>query len=283
MIDAHRIWARSFMGIVIVFMAIALSMLSSCGSSKRAVAVKQEQTVPERKPSKPARQDQANGRVDTSCDDLKSALVREAESWIGVPYKWGGDTRSGVDCSGFMARLYSDVADVNLPRTTLQQMEFCTSIDRDELRVGDMLFFSSTKSGGKVAHVGMYVGDNKMIHASSSRGVVKDDLGLKYYIDHFLAAGRLPSLASDPKSPRGENSIRQSSDVKVTKTEITPATPSAKPKEEPVKHDASANQNKTVSRDNTAGQGPNRRDVLQDSIDSQVDNVVRRAFGRSSK
>ena len=140
-------------------------------------------TTRPQKPGKPA-----DGKV-------ASALVREARSWIGVPYVYGGKTKEGADCSGFLMQVYKNGAGIDIPRSTADQWAFCAPVDRDKTAVGDILFFTSKNSGDKVAHVGMYVGDGRMIHASSSRGVVEDDLSAKYYTTHFLSTGRPPMLA----------------------------------------------------------------------------------------
>lgn len=127
--------------------------------------------------------------------NVAEALVNEANEWLGTPYMWGGNDYAGVDCSGFLVAVYRDAAGINLPRTTKKQREHCLDVDNGDRAVGDILFFSSKRSDGQVAHVGMYIGDNKMIHSSSSRGVVVDDLSIKYYKEHFLGVGRPPMLA----------------------------------------------------------------------------------------
>lgn len=171
----------------IIYALIALAgavMITGCGSSRKSGAGKQQSTVTGKRKPGPA-----------APHELAEALVAEARTWIGVPYVWGGTTRKGADCSGFLVTLYRDAAGIVLPRTTRQQRDSTVPLKRKDVAVGDILFFSSKKSGGKVAHVGMYVGEGRMIHSSSSRGVVEDDLSLKYYTEHYLGAGRVPMLA----------------------------------------------------------------------------------------
>lgn len=161
--------------------------------------------------------------------DVAKALVREAKEWLGVPYLWGGNDTAGVDCSGFLVAVYRDAAGINLPRTTRLQQQHCLDVDSEERSVGDILFFSSKRSEGKVAHVGMYIGDNKMIHSSSSRGVVIDDLGMRYYQEHYLGVGRPPMLAeahpivkkkmsADTPASVGERTLALANDVKKKNT-----------------------------------------------------------------
>lgn len=156
--------------------------VSSCGTSRRA----SDSASLKHAPVNAGKSAPAN---------VADALVAEAREWLGVPYVYGGKSRDGADCSGFLMTIYQDAAGINLPRTTTDQWMHCAPVDRDKAAVGDIMFFSSKRSGGKIAHVGMYVGNGRMIHASSSRGVVEDDLSLKYYTDHYLGTGRVPAIA----------------------------------------------------------------------------------------
>ena len=120
------------------------------------------------------------------------ALYKEIKSWLGTPYSGGGHTKQvGTDCSGFVMELYLTVYNIPLERRGgLQYYNNCTPIDKEALREGDLVFFNNGE-GGKISHVGIYLKDNKFAHASSSRGVVIDDLTAKYYVKHFFAAGRV--------------------------------------------------------------------------------------------
>ena len=181
-----------------VCMATLLLAVASCGSSRQTSRGKHDTGRPSGSTSRPAKRP----TPDAPSGQLARALVDEARTWLGVPYVMGGADRKGADCSGFLVSVYRDVADIKLPRTTSQQREHCIPIEKDQLAAGDILFFSSKRSGGKVAHVAMYIGNGRMIHASSSRGVVEDDINLKYYIDHYLGSGRIPALAQTLPLPR---------------------------------------------------------------------------------
>lgn len=119
------------------------------------------------------------------------ALVKAARTWIGTPYRYGGQSKSGTDCSGLTMALYKDVANMTLPRTAAQQAEYCFDIPQRELQPGDLVFFSTSSHGGKVSHVGMYIGGGRMIHASTSRGVIESSLDEKYYKNHYHSSGRV--------------------------------------------------------------------------------------------
>lgn len=127
--------------------------------------------------------------------ELAAELVREARTWLGTPYRYGGqEKQGGADCSGFVMEVFRVVTGILLPRNSGKQREFCTPVDKSELRVGDLVFFASPSSGGGVAHVGMYIGDGVMIHASSSRGVTETPITGNYYVKHYLSSGRVADL-----------------------------------------------------------------------------------------
>lgn len=151
---------------------------------------------------------------DSPSRDAK-ALIREAEKWIGTPYVYGGQSRTGTDCSGFVLEVFKSVLDVKLPRSAREQRDYCRQIDKDDMTAGDLLFFSSKKSGGSTSHVGMYIGDGQMIHASSSRGVVISALSESYYVTHFQCAGRVPAL--EKSNAKSQNKPSQPAPVQQPK------------------------------------------------------------------
>ncbi len=164
----------------LIFLAIAVVLLSlaGCGSRKGAVLQSHREL-----PSIPA--------------GTANAIIREAEKWIGTPYRYGAQTRrKGTDCSGMTMVIFRDKAGVALPRNSAEQQRFCMPVSRDDLQPGDLVFFSSSTRGGRVNHVGIYRGNGDFIHASSSRGVMVSNLSQKYFANHFHSAGRVRELAS---------------------------------------------------------------------------------------
>ena len=132
--------------------------------------------------------DQNDQQIDFSgLSEFQAAIVREAQSWIGTPYCYGGESRDCSDCSGFTMNVFVR-SGISLPRTAADQYEFCVKTNSKHAMVGDLIFFGSKK---KVNHVGIYVGNRMFVHASSSRGVVCESLDLDYYAKHFIGYGRV--------------------------------------------------------------------------------------------
>lgn len=118
-------------------------------------------------------------------------LTDAVEGWLGTPYRWGNDTpKVGTDCSGFTRRLYAEVFRVPLPRVSRDQFRIGESVSRRDLAPGDLVFFD-TADGGRVNHVGVYVGGDRFAHASSSTGVVYADLNSRYYSRAYRGARRI--------------------------------------------------------------------------------------------
>ncbi|MCZ0757090.1 C40 family peptidase [Anoxybacillus sp. J5B_2022] len=114
-------------------------------------------------------------------------IVSFSKQYIGVPYKWGGTTPKGFDCSGFLTYVYREFG-VNLPRTAEEQYRKGEKVEKDDLAVGDLVFFATYKK--TASHAGIYIGDNKFIHASSGKGVMISDLDESYWRKSYLGARR---------------------------------------------------------------------------------------------
>ncbi len=116
----------------------------------------------------------------------------EATKYIGRPYVWGGSSPStSFDCSGFICWSYTKSGVYNLPRTTAQGIyNQCAPVKKEDLKPGDLVFFTGTyNSGSPVSHIGIYVGDNQMLHAGDPIGYA--NLGNSYWIKHWYGGGRL--------------------------------------------------------------------------------------------
>ncbi|MBO4984495.1 MAG: C40 family peptidase [Bacteroides sp.] len=128
--------------------------------------------------------------IDIAYEDNHDLYLQSAQ-WLGTPYRVGGTDRQGIDCSGLSRQLYRKVYGERLSRTTKKQYQEARQIYLKDLAEGDLLFFSSPASPKKVAHVGIYLKNNKFIHATTGKGVIISDLGEEYYRKHFLRAGRI--------------------------------------------------------------------------------------------
>lgn len=124
----------------------------------------------------------------TSSSD-RSRIVTETHKYLGIPYLWGGNTPAGFDCSGFVQYVLMQCG-ITVPRTTEQQVQLGRYISKTDLRPGDLVFLQNTYRAG-VSHVGIYIGNNQMIHASSSKGVTISNLSTAYYLEHYHSARQI--------------------------------------------------------------------------------------------
>ena len=114
-------------------------------------------------------------------------LYRFIDNWIGVPHRTGGMDKRGIDCSGFTSLLEKEVYNRQVPRVARQMAEVIKRKYEDELQEGDLVFFDF--DGQKFSHVGVYLHNNKFVHASTSRGVIISDLKDPWYYKYFSRAG----------------------------------------------------------------------------------------------
>lgn len=111
-----------------------------------------------------------------------------AAPWLGTPYRLGGMSRDGIDCSGFAWVMHSEVSHRKLPRTTKDQWSAGAPVNVNQLRPGDLLFFNTTGKG--ISHVGVFIEGNQFVHASTSKGVMYSSTTEAYWTESFLGARR---------------------------------------------------------------------------------------------
>lgn len=130
-----------------------------------------------------------------------SDLVVNAMGFLGVRYKYGGnDPDEGVDCSGFVRAIYEQTLGMVLPRRAAEQARATQTISRDELKPGDLVFFNTMRSA--FSHVGIYIGDNKFIHAPRTGAQVRvEDMRESYWVKRFNGARRVDAGASSIPLP----------------------------------------------------------------------------------
>ncbi|OTA16186.1 lipoprotein [Xenorhabdus vietnamensis] len=127
--------------------------------------------------------------------DVKSKILNQYADWKGVVYRFGGNSKRGIDCSAFVQRTFHDQFGLELPRSTLEQQNLGQTISRSKLQVGDLVLF---KTGVRMRHVGIYIGNNQFVHASTSNGVIVSKLTDTYWNKRFYSARRV--LSDDIKA-----------------------------------------------------------------------------------
>ncbi len=119
---------------------------------------------------------------------IKNELLYQfIKEWYAAPYKYGGKTKLGIDCSGFSSVLYQAVFKKQLSASSKNQYNDCKKTNKQNLKEGDLVFFNT--NGKDVSHVGVYLQNNKFVHASTSKGVIINDLNEAYYKKYFVAFG----------------------------------------------------------------------------------------------
>lgn len=133
----------------------------------------------------------------TGTDNAEAATQNElttaAYKYIGVPYLYGGTTTRGLDCSGYTQLVYKQMG-ISINRTTTTQYKQGTAVSKNNLQVGDLVFFNTFGSG--VSHVGIYVGNNKFTHAGTSTGVTTASLGSSYWAQRYIGAKRITTFTN---------------------------------------------------------------------------------------
>jgi peptidoglycan hydrolase-like protein with peptidoglycan-binding domain len=131
-----------------------------------------------------------SSRSGSFVNSIGESIAKTAREYLGCKYRYGGSGPSSFDCSGFTKFIYEKFG-INLPRSSSEQASIGTKVSRDELQVGDLLIFSNTYRTGP-SHTGIYLGNNKFIHASTStKGVIISDLNSDYYRKHFSYGRRV--------------------------------------------------------------------------------------------
>jgi len=162
----------------------------SCGSSKNVV----KKTPVTKTVAKSENLRKLDSRFDGKISKSINELLKDAEKYLGAPYKFGGNTSSGFDCSGFTVKVFEE-NDFKLPRRSADQAEAGYQIDIKDVKPGDLLFFA-TAGGSRVSHVGIVHdigsdGEVKFIHASTSKGVIISSLNETYWNKAYLHAQRV--------------------------------------------------------------------------------------------
>ena len=127
--------------------------------------------------------------LDTEVEAVRNMrLFQYIDSWYGTPYCMGGNTKNCIDCSAFVQLFFSSIYGITLPRTARDQYKKSRRISRTKLQEGDLLFYNTR---GGISHVGIYLQNNKFVHAASSGGVMISDMFDPYWMRKFMGVGRV--------------------------------------------------------------------------------------------
>lgn len=175
-----------FKRIFIIFSALMLVACSANSHSQQAVKQKEQYSNSEqltRLISSLKTNQPNNVNNETS---VKSAQLNKIyKQWVGTRYRLGGDDKRGIDCSAFMQQTFSQVYGIELPRSTAQQRNIGTKIQKNELKQGDLVFFRGNR------HVGVYLGNGKFMHASTSQGVTISSMNEQYWARTYTQSRRI--------------------------------------------------------------------------------------------
>lgn len=255
---------RSFSPLFPLIIALTLLLPAACRSKKGAVG---GGGYDGRRPSVVARDATHN-----TLAGPMALLMAEADRWVGTPYGYGGAERGKkADCSGMVQGVYLNALGIKLPRSSAQQQSWCEPVKDWKKNVipGDLVFFAPGR-GDRVSHVGIYIGDGKMVHASSSRGVMVSSLDEAYFVRSFHSAGRVGQYFAmlDGQDTAPEAAPTPAPTPTISLEDLVAQTPKedAKPKAEPTRPEQKVKAADTPAEaDSTAKVDPSeaRRRLLQ--------------------
>ncbi|WP_240410389.1 C40 family peptidase [Hymenobacter oligotrophus] len=127
--------------------------------------------------------------IKASYDD-NASLLRTITEWLGTPYRFGSNSKSGTDCSGFVTRVFKEVYGISLVHSSRSMFNHVKRVSKDEMQTGDLVFFRRGP-GQPIYHVGIYLKDGKFAHSATNGGVMVSSLQQPYYQRNFYAAGRV--------------------------------------------------------------------------------------------
>ncbi len=123
-------------------------------------------------------------------------LMELLENWYGTPYRMGGNSKSGIDCSAFVQTFMKSIFDLSVSRTANEQYQQSARISKNELKEGDLVFFR-TQRKKRISHVGVYIRNNRFVHASTSSGVMISSLNESYFVTRYAGAGRVAAFVEE--------------------------------------------------------------------------------------
>ena len=174
-----------------IFTVFVGLILMSCAPKPRytsePVEEKKSQTISQEESRKTESAQQHREKSKSKIDEAK--MGRIIDSFVGTPYKLGGETKAGIDCSGLVLQVYKQYAGFKLPHNTKKLYQLVKHVDKDDLVYGDLVFFSD--GWFSVSHVGIYIEDGKFVHSMNGFGVILSSLDEDYYKKRYRGARRV--------------------------------------------------------------------------------------------
>ena len=171
---------------ITIVIALFFSVLAAQAQTKTSPATSDDKNTDDQESLAKDYLSQIMGVAMSATSNMK--LFHFVYDWIGTPYRFGGSSRKGIDCSAFTKELYSDVFNMDIQRNSRDIFSMVSPVKRDELKEGDLVFFKIHSR--RISHVGIYLGNNRFAHASS-RGVAINSLDDAYYNRYFYRGGRM--------------------------------------------------------------------------------------------
>lgn len=172
-----------------VFISSFVLYLSSCKHHKTISSTNPNPKENNLSSSKSIRKKYAE-KLGVSESDIKNEkLYQFINDWYGVKYKYGGKDKSGIDCSGLTSTLYSSVYKKTISSSTKALVNEVKKIKQSDLKEGDLVFFNT--NGKSISHVGVYLQNQKFVHASTKKGVMISDLNEPYFQKTYVSSGRV--------------------------------------------------------------------------------------------
>ena len=173
----------SFLRHLLIIFFIAL--LSNCSILKKSIKTKGHKIS-----SQKEIQNKYSEAIKVEPEKISTLpLYSFIDQWYGAAYKYGGKSMQGVDCSGFASILYKEIYNKEISGSSENIFDKCNSLQKDELKEGDFVFFKIDHD--KISHVGVYLQNNKFVHATTKAGVIISDLNEDYYKKYYFSGGRL--------------------------------------------------------------------------------------------
>ena len=178
-----------------ITLLIAAALITACSPHKKLASAKNKNNT---SPESPANNTTSSTGIQTKYSallDVKKTEIQNIslyaliDEWYGTAYKYGGCDKNGIDCSNFAAILYQEIYRKKIQGSSASIFNQCHPISKEELQEGDLVFFKINSH--TISHIGVYLQNNRFIHATTQKGVMINDLNEPYYLKHFYKAGRL--------------------------------------------------------------------------------------------